>query len=424
MTMWNEFGFRTNLYDTQPIHGNDEGEVLLVGRKKELRIIKNRISNFNSVVTVEGPNGVGKTSLILVAAHQLEKDTQKKGKSSLVLLPKPLQFTREDSAFEFKRKVYAKIASYFIDNEKQLAKRLDLQFALRPLRDWLENPLFTELGGQVMGYGASMGKSPNTSTSFDFHGFFDIVERLLKAAFTDQGGIICVLDNLEILNTSKKAQEHLEALRDDLFSIHGVRWVVCGARGIVKSVASTSRLQGRLSDPLEVKPLPKSEIPKLIQARVDTFKKNGTATPPVGADSFVHIFSVLNENLRDSLKFAGDFSAWIFEEDKYVPVSNELHELFEIWLAEKADEYAEQVQIPPRAWTLFDDITARGGVVSPSSFEDFNFNTSQNMRGQVAKLEEAGLVSSEISDHDKRRKNIRVLPKGWIVNYKRCGYAI
>ncbi|MCI5097623.1 MAG: ATP-binding protein, partial [Rhodobacteraceae bacterium] len=73
--MWNEFGFATNLYDTKPITGNDIGETLLVGRDQELRKIKNRVANFNNVVTVEGPNGVGKTSLVLVAGHQLEKET-------------------------------------------------------------------------------------------------------------------------------------------------------------------------------------------------------------------------------------------------------------------------------------------------------------------------------------------------------------
>lgn len=74
--MWKDFGFRKNLYDTHPIDGNDIGERLLVGRNLELRSIKNRIKNIESVVSIEGANGVGKTSLVLVAGHQLEKETK------------------------------------------------------------------------------------------------------------------------------------------------------------------------------------------------------------------------------------------------------------------------------------------------------------------------------------------------------------
>jgi predicted AAA+ superfamily ATPase len=115
--MWNTFGFSKNLYDTHPVKGDPQGERLLVGREKELLQIKNRISNINSVVTVEGPNGVGKTSLILVAGYQLERETLNRGKRSFILQPNPMQFTAEESASEFKRKVYAQIASHFIQNE-------------------------------------------------------------------------------------------------------------------------------------------------------------------------------------------------------------------------------------------------------------------------------------------------------------------
>ncbi|MCI5038991.1 MAG: MarR family winged helix-turn-helix transcriptional regulator, partial [Donghicola eburneus] len=186
--------------------------------------------------------------------------------------------------------------------------------------------------------------------------------------------------------------------------------------------AGSSRLQGRLADPLEVKPLEKVNIPDLINARVSVYKQKNDAIPPVGPRSFTHVFSILNSNLRDSLKFSGDFSSWVYEEDKYLPDTNELHDFFEAWLSEKADEYESQIKLPPRAWRLFDEVTSLGGAVSPSSYEDFDFNSPQDMRGQVAKLEGAGLVNSEISEDDKRRKTIRVLPKGWIVNYKRSGF--
>lgn len=253
--MWDRFGFSSNLYDTHPVEGNAQGERLLVGRDDELRRIKSRIMGFRSVVTLEGPNGVGKTSLVLVSAYQIEKETKAKGKSSLILLPEPLQFTREDTAIDFKRKVYSKIVSHFIQNETALTRQLDLQYPLGTLASWLEKPMHFEGNVSFAGFGGGGGQAPNETSGFDNHGFFTLVEKLLQQAFDRNGGVICVLDNLEILNTSQLARQRLEALRDDLFAKHGLRWVVCGARGIVRSVAGSARLQGRLQEPIEIKPL-------------------------------------------------------------------------------------------------------------------------------------------------------------------------
>lgn len=421
--MWREFGFSTNLYDTYPVEGDAQGEKLLVGRSNELREIKNLISSFRTIVSVEGPNGVGKTSLLLVSGYQLQKETEKLGKSSYVLIPDPFQFTLEDTAFDFKRKVYSRIASYFIENESKMRTRLDLQFSLNPLKAWLENPINTEVNASFAGFGAGGVRTPNESSGFDAHGFFTLVDRLLNAAFNRNGGAICILDNLEILNTSQVAQERLEALRDELFSKHGMKWVVCGARGIVRSAASSARLTGRLQEPIEVRPLDGKAIDDLISSRVEVFKINSSAIPPVNATSFKYIFEILNSNLRDALKYSGDFSAWLYKNNYFDKPDLELMELFHIWLADQSEKYFSVLNVPPRAWRLFDDICNKGGSISPSDFEDFDFRSSQNMRGQVARLEQAGLVVSELAEKDQKRKTISVQAKGWLIRHHRSGYT-
>lgn len=421
--MWEDFGFKTNLYDTHPVGGDAQGERLLIGRSTELSTLKNRIENLNSVVSVEGPNGVGKTSLVLVAGYQLEKSTSIKGKGSLILIPEPFQLSPEETANEFKRKVYSKIASHFIENEGKYRKRLDLQFNLRPLANWLENPIMLSGSGSFLGAGIGGGQTTNDSSGFDLHGFSAIVDRLLSRAFSKDSAVICVLDNLEILNTSQAARLKLEALRDDLFSKHGIKWVVCGARGIVRSVATSPRLQGRLLEPMEVTPLKKSSISDLINSRVNEFSETRSSTPPVGTRSFTHIFDILNENLRDAFKFSGDFSLWLYESKNYSSDPDALHELFEIWLAEQSETYSKSITVPPRAWKLLDDFCSRGGAISPSDYEEFGFNSPQNMRGQVAKLETAALVTSELDETDHRRKTINVMAKGWLLRHHRTGYV-
>ncbi|WP_417260619.1 hypothetical protein [Celeribacter sp.] len=420
--MWKDFGFKRNLYDTHPVSGNAQGERLLVGRDAELRGLKNRISGFDTVTTIEGPNGVGKTSIVMVGGFQLYNETLHDGKDSILFLPEPFQLTTEESALDFKRSVYAAIASYFIENENTLKQRLDLQFGLKPLQAWLENPLFINGSVTIGPAGMGGGRTPNESKGFDLHGFFSLVDRLLKAAFSDKGGIVCVIDNLEILNTSQVARQRLEALRDDLFARHGMKWVVCGARGIVRSVASSQRLQGRLQEPIDVKPLSGNSIEDLVRVRVNEYKNSDDALPPVGPTSFGYAFRILHENLRDTLKFCGDFSLWLDESGQVIKDESELDQLFEIWLAEQSEAYMKSLNVPPRAWKLFDDICDQGGSISPSDHEEFGFNSPQYMRGQVQRLEQADLVVSELADSDHRRKTVTVVAKGWLLRHHRSGY--
>lgn len=52
-----------------------------------------------------------------------------------------------------------------------------------------------------------------------------------------------MLDNLEIVQTAGEARARLDELRDRLFNIPQLRWVLCESRGIV-SRARTERLSG------------------------------------------------------------------------------------------------------------------------------------------------------------------------------------
>lgn len=143
------------------------------------------------------------------------------------------------------------------------------------------------------------------------------------------------------------------------------------------------------------------------------------AEPPVGTESFQHVFSTLNNNLRDALKYSGDFSAWLYEHSHFEKSEQDLKEMFRTWLDEQSRKYFESMTVPPRAWKLFDDICENGGNISPSDYEDYGFNSPQNMRGSVAKLEQADLVISELDETDHRRKTISVQAKGWLVQHYR-----
>jgi hypothetical protein len=71
MSVWKDLGYRDNPYSTDPVPPNEEELKLLVGRTTELSRLRMSITSSTNHTTIEGTNGVGKTSLVGVAAFNL-----------------------------------------------------------------------------------------------------------------------------------------------------------------------------------------------------------------------------------------------------------------------------------------------------------------------------------------------------------------
>ena len=69
MSIYQSWGFTNNPFVQTPLKPDAQGSALLVGRDKDLLSVKKRISNPPKITTLEGANGVGKTSLVNVAGY-------------------------------------------------------------------------------------------------------------------------------------------------------------------------------------------------------------------------------------------------------------------------------------------------------------------------------------------------------------------
>lgn len=431
MNLWNRLGLSDNPYSPRPISGNEQGTKLLVGRENELATLMLYLSSSDTHPTLEGPNGVGKTSLVAVAGYILKKAFIE-GQSQQALLPvlDPFQLTPDDNAATFKRRVFFRIAQEFVNNHEILKKRGFNAPDIDLVNLWLNSPILKTIGGGatiagLAGINASSGASANTSAGFTEDGFVATVSSWLRDCFptNSAGGFICIIDNLELLETSKSARSLLEAIRDELLGIQGLRWVLCGARGIVRSAASSPRLQGVLADPIMINPISSEHIKPLIEIRIEEFRIDEQAVIPVDAHGFDHVYSVGNKNLRNAMKYSEDFTFWSIRHniDKCNP--EEKYSLLEIWMAETSDSYMRDTSgVGRRAWEVFDLLAKMGGSTSPSEFDTFGFESNQAMRPHLRSLEEANLIESAIDETDNRRKTIGITPRGWIVNYKRSDF--
>lgn len=428
MTLWNDYGFRENPYSTKAIPPTEEGAELLVGREGAANRLHRLITSSETHPTVEGANGVGKTSLVQVTAYIAKRgaETNRTGQV-FVPLDDVFQITPAVSPATFSQSVFYSVVRAF-DNHYHTLKAAGLSVPnYKAVHRWLQSPLFHETGVSLPGgAGASRSATPNEARGFAEDGFSSTVTQWLSDCFPSlqAGGFVCVLDNLELLETSHSARMFLETLRDSLFNIPGLKWVLCGARGIVRSAAASPRLNGILGDPMELGPIATSEVPEVVGRRIDCYAMREDFFLPVDDNGFKFIYELLNHNLRDALKQCEAFSFWL-DEKGHTPVSPEARFRFLVgWLAEQAEKFYNAARnVKPRAWTVFDKLIEMEGSCSPGDHETFGFKTPMAMRPHVKDLEDANLVLSTIDDRDQRRRTIYVSSAGWLVHHARSQSA-
>ena len=171
---------------------------------------------------MEGDNGAGKTSLVAVACFQLFKEF-KYGRTAQALIPlrKSFQLNPGDKVAEVRRRVLLEAAQGMIDHFDDLkARGVDIPDA-KDMRRWLTRAIQRQGGAGLsaagFGVSASGAASPKTSAGFSESGFETVIEGWLRQCFpsAEAGGLICVIDNLELLETSQGARTLLESMRDE-----------------------------------------------------------------------------------------------------------------------------------------------------------------------------------------------------------------
>ena len=421
MSIYDDFGFSDNPFQTVSLAATKEGKHLLVGRDSELELLRKRILNPPKIATIEGLNGVGKTSLVNVASYDCFQSFLENHDNPL-LFPcrKTFQLRPDSETQEFIDDVLREVAQTLIEKTKLLGSRVGSMPAR--IDRWLNSDAYRSFEGGGYGISVGFGSEPNTGDGFARSGFRKAVTDWLKVLFPTRrdGGVICCIDNLELLQTSEFARKQLELLRDELLTVNGLRWVLCGALGIVMGVASSPRLEGFLHTPVEIGGVADEFVSQIYESRISTYAYKNTSQLPINSADFLRLYEILSRNIRSLLAHADDYCQWVA--DRTLPKTDaERNAMFESWLNEKSQGYLDSVdrELRPRAWDVFDKSIQFNGIFSPSDYEFFGFNSIPAFRPAVRDLENVGLVVSTQDDGDKRRKTIQVTPKGWLVNLAR-----
>jgi hypothetical protein len=421
MTIWTDLGFRDNPYASQPLPATEAGDALLVGRERESRTLAVKLGSESLHPTLEGANGVGKTSLVLYR----EMERRKRRETGQTFVPASVLVQMGTDAHQLHRDALFAVAQALIEHQHFLEQCGHDVGGLHDLKIWLNQPVNRSYGAGLFGFSGEYAETATSSPGFDESGF----ERLLKAALvrifptSSDGAVVGIIDNVELVGKSNEARRVLQTVRDTTLSLPGVKWVLCGALGIIRSSVSSPSLNGRVSTPIAVAPVHSRSIPDLISARLNHYAVSEDVQSPVEAEEFQHLYKICNENLRDALKYAQAFCVWLEIEGELGQHSDGYLSLLEAWLAQEAEQIVSSISLQPRAWTLFDDLAAAGGACAPSDNEEFGFNTPQQMRTNFSALEQVSLVHAVVDEDDQRRKTVNITDKGWIVRYARTSFS-
>lgn len=427
--VWSRFGFRENPYSEATLPADESGHRLLVGRDAEILDIQTRIGSGGTHPSIEGPIGAGKTSLLNVASYRMARhclDLQERE----LYLPAKERFQPQENAESFETRVFQVVAQTLLEWRESFEAVGLARPNLHLLDQWLNEPEYGgwEAGAGLAGITGNYGRSsePNTSEGFQRSGFPEAVRAALAQAFpSGTGGIICILDNLEILETTGAARRTLDELRDRVFNIPQLRWVLCGSRGIV-SRARSERMSGIFQAPIIVPRLSDEHAVAAVRTRIEYYGDDD-AVAPVTPGGFEYLYSALNNNMRDSLAHAQEFSQWLagqYPPGTPLPDDAARDGLLEAWLAERAtNAYKDATNVQQRQWQFFQDVCENGGRVGSSEFERFAFGFQQQMTAAVTALVAANLMVREVDPDDGNRTVNSVTSLGWLVHFYRSDFT-
>lgn len=428
-SFYDRWGYTDNPFQPVPLRGDALGLQLLVGREVDLHTLEEAFLNPPRMPTVEGPTGVGKTSLLNVCVYRLLQERRRTGRGPL-LLPCMRTFQPADltSADQFRADLFLAVAQTLIQQRSVFEDGGRATPRLDDLNRWLNAPVITSVSAgfstPVVGLSGGTQASINDAGGFLRSGLVVSLLRELKRLFGAGEGVVCVLDNMELLDFSAAGKKTLEALRDTVFSTHGIRLALAGSHGVVHRVLASPRLDGFFHEPLRVSGVAEKRAAEVLRSRRLAYAKDRVNRPfcPLLESDFSLLYRIQRSNLRSALSLADEYCAYVNAHPLKKPTEDAKAEAFAFWLRTKCENLYSAVRASQtqRSWEVFCTAARLDGSFSPSDFRLFDCKDSTHLRAFVKPLEDTGLVVSTVDEEDGRRRHLDFTAKGWLVYYALC----
>lgn len=411
-----EFGFKKNPYDTFAL-SSEEGDKLLVGRKKETDFLTQKIISSSMIPLLYGENGVGKSSIANVVAYRLSQEYNSGNERYFFLNLKNQESTLLSDPIRFEKSIYQEIIAFLLDNKAFLIERGIKRREIARVHRSTQRMESVERGGGIGMISISLANTPNP---FAQERLPIIAREWLEKCFGNRysGGIICVIDNLENSGTSSQVKKLIESMRDTVFAIPGLLWIFCGTPTVVEGIRNSKLLQGYIAE-MQIFPIDENEIPKVIEQRIAYFG-DVNVDPPVNKELFKAVYAMVNKQLRVAFTLCQEFAAFLFDYPMWR--NDDRTGVFKSWIDQLAVELPErEYEITDESWELFDRVVLLGSDISSDDLKLLNISDIEELKRVALPLKSHGLL--EIIDTDDGFL-LSISRNGWLVNYKRKNYRI
>lgn len=418
---YRSLGFFSDPFSNKALQADEEGEKLIVDRDSEVKKLVRRVQESDKIPTLEGPNGVGKTSIINIALHRVYLQSQgDKNEPMFIPCRCSFQLSQDKGLEEFLDEFYLQVALTLVESADQL--RPPPGYTKAPIetsiKNYIQSPIIRNYTASILGNGLGYGGTPNSGKGWERVGFRAAIDGWLKLLFpkSETGGVICVIDNLEILQSSANAKKTIEALRDTAFAIDGIKWILCGSSGVVRGIASSSRLAGWLQKPINVGELREEVGGEVYDKRVKTFRQNEQAELPLTRDNFITLFDMFNGNSRFALDEAGAFCTWVFDEvDDLAQIPKDS---FERWLREELETNYDEIFVffRDRDEEAFKAI-CQVEIFVPNDCSELGFDDVTEFLSILNRFQNYGLVTPTLDQNTPEDTVYEISPKSLKLQY-------
>lgn len=408
--IWDEYGYQRNPFEPHALSATGEDAHLFVGRDAEAEELSTwYVSNRSGGIVVEGPIGVGKTTLVNMAQHRAHLHNDG-------LLP--CLKTVETQGGMTPQAFLLEVLAHVLYSLSRMDAAVEGDHEFQDLSRAVERGVLTSRGWQVqanvMGTGGGGGrqttKAPTEPDGLTMMAVHRYLERMLSLA-RERGfeRILVSVNNLDIVDMDR-FKGLLQAIRDSSLALDGYLWTFIGPVGLrgelgepgVQRVSELTR-----GAPVELGPLTLAQAQKAIGARLDAQRRDDDAVDPVHDDVIRFLYEASNGEIRYVLNRCGDIVEAI---TRHLPSPTTVTLEKARWvLRDIVAPTIEHAGLKPKEREVLRRVAQRRKVQG-KDFGAYGFNQYQGLFNHISSLADKRLLVKE-----RRGRDVVYIPRGDVV---------
>ena len=414
-SLYSDWGFISNPLDGQALDPDRRGKELFVGRDLPRATLTRLINTPPKMTIVESPIGTGKTSFV----NRVIFDYNQKyaGNRYFVTCRRFPQLSTNKDADSFEAEAYRNIAESIARayQEQPWIARL---FGSLSIDARLERLLLSPTSRRRrLGMAFAPVSVSETSEQRNDQPYLDrYIRRLVddwttKAASRPEfGGVICMLDNLDIVESPKAITDALSRYRDELFVRDGLRWVLCGSSGLHAIAGESRKLASSINPKIALDPLSDDEVIEVVKRRWNYYQDTNQDFRyfPIDPSQFAQLYRSSGRSLAATMSKADEYCKWLAQSGEKPVSTAEKEGKMDEWFGGERRRVADLAGgLDERRLIILKTLYDRGGdcLISDLPSAVYELDTIPLVKTVAESMRETGLVHI----HRDSRGDVRAL---------------